>query len=86
MKRFWFERKTYGWGWEPATWEGRLTIALYIAVVIICAVYVSATPLTFKGLMIRVNIPIVIATLVLLYLCYTKGETPRWQWGPSLKK
>lgn len=64
----WFKRKLYGWGWTPAKWQGWLIIALYI-LIIIFSVYREDF------------ITIIIATILLIYICYKKGEKPRWQWG-----
>lgn len=30
---YWFARKTIGWGWTPATWQGWLVTALYVVIV-----------------------------------------------------
>ena len=31
----WFKRKTYGYGWTPATWQGWLIIAVWIGLVLL---------------------------------------------------
>lgn len=64
----WFKRKIYGWGWTPAKWQGWLTIVLYISIIIFA---VSK----------REPVSILVATILLIYICYKKGEKPRWQWG-----
>lgn len=79
-KGYWFKRKLYGWGWTPARPQGWATIILYIAGVVYFAVRAdNVTPNTLPG---REDIvPIIILTTILLFICYMKGETPRWQWG-----
>ncbi|MCC5829989.1 MAG: hypothetical protein JJU36_11130 [Phycisphaeraceae bacterium] len=32
--RYWFVPKTWGWGWQPATWEGWVTVLIWVLVVI----------------------------------------------------
>jgi hypothetical protein len=27
-------------------------------------------------------LPIILSTALLIFICYKKGEKPRWQWGP----
>ncbi|MFA6386460.1 MAG: hypothetical protein WCW04_01690 [Candidatus Paceibacterota bacterium] len=72
--KIWFRRKLYGWGWYPSTLEGWLVILVWA--------------LLFASLMSRIdhegfkNIFFVfIITGLLIYVCYKKGEKPRWQWG-----
>ncbi len=67
-KNLWFKRKIYGWGWTPVKWQGWLTILLYIFIAIFTAYEEDF-------------IAIIIATIILFYICYKKGEKPRWQWG-----
>ena len=76
-KRYWFPAKRYGWGWGlPCTWEGWLTLALFIA-----AVWTGAVE--FPP---RQNLPAFLgcvlgAALVFTAICWLKGEPPRWRWG-----
>lgn len=83
-KGYWFKRKLYGWGWTPARVEGWMAIIFYIVGVIYFAV--RAENIAPNTLPSREDIvPIIILTIVLLFICYVKGETPRWQWGPPKK-
>lgn len=70
MARYWFTAKRYGWGWQPATWEGWLTLFVWI---LCLSFFVTSTPPNILGILASV--------LVLLLVCWKKGETPRWQWG-----
>ena len=67
-KNLWFKRKIYGWGWTPVKWQGWLTIILYILILLIS--------IPDKNIL-----DIILATILLIYICYKKGEKPRWQWG-----
>jgi hypothetical protein len=29
MKKYWFVRKTYGWGWTPGSWQGWAIMGVY---------------------------------------------------------
>jgi len=31
--KYWFRRKLYGWGWTPATWQGWLTLLIFILII-----------------------------------------------------
>ena len=76
-RNLWFKRKIYGWGWTPAKPQGWLTILIWLIVVVLAAM----NPEQYSQFKIAI---IVIATILLFYICYKKGEKPRWQWG--LKK
>lgn len=75
--RYWFPAKRYGWGWGvPATWQGWVVIALYIALVVAGIPWISPShePALFVGY-------IVLLTLLLIAVCWIKGEPPRWRFG-----
>jgi hypothetical protein len=88
MKKLWFKRKTYGWGWTPCTWEGWCTIFLYILLVLALVLTkekdISGNPDSGSNF-ITFALPIIVLTIVLVFVAYTKGEKPRWQWGEKNK-
>ena len=71
-KEIWFRRKLYGWGWTPCTWQGWATL---LAWVVIVAVLAGGLDYFFWR-----KIGVLLATAMLIYICYTKGEKPCWQW------
>lgn len=75
-RRLWFKAKTYGWGWTPVSWQGWLVVLISIAIVLLGG-YVGQTDdapgATFLG--------ILLATGLILYTGFKKGERPRWRWG-----
>lgn len=75
-ERLWFRRKTYGWGWTPATWEGWLTTLLAVIAIFAAAYLIDPDqrPLEFVGVM-------VIIVGLLLLVSYRKGERPGWSGG-----
>ena len=81
-KKYWFKRREYGWGWQPATSEGWLTTLFFIA----------ATTANFTvGLDIEADLPAermlafgLLVTLFILIMLKT-GEKPKWQWGKKKK-
>jgi hypothetical protein len=78
---FWFKRKLYGWGWAPARWQGWAVIGGYVLVLIYLVKDVSKDALYTSDTLLKALAPIIIATAILIYICYKKGEKPRWQWG-----
>jgi hypothetical protein len=74
--RYWFPAKRYGWGWgPPVTWQGWAVLLVWLAAFFSGVRYFAyrhgLLHIAFAGAMV----------LVLLVICYLKGEPPRWRWG-----
>lgn len=83
---YWFKRRLYGWGWFPVTREGWFVIGVYILFIVNFARDVQEEKLYENEGLITILAPIILATLILVYICYLKGEPPKWQWGFPKKK
>jgi hypothetical protein len=75
--RYWFPAKRYGWGWGPPnTWQGWIVLIFYI---------LAVTGLSLKFLPdqhpVLFAIGILLPTAVMIFICWLKGEPPRWRWG-----
>lgn len=81
MKKLWFRNKTYGYGWYPASWEGWLTIAIYLTTVILTIPIIQSVTNTRTMFAVIFTPTISIATAILLFVAYKKGEKPEWRWG-----
>jgi hypothetical protein len=79
-KNLWFKRKLYGWGWVPVSWQGRLTILVYI-ILVGCFAFTLDQNSSPREVAFTFILPVVLLTITLIRICYKKGETPRWQWG-----
>jgi hypothetical protein len=82
---YWFKRKLYGWGWTPVKWQGWLIILLYIVFLIAIFGRPNINAYSFSELSINLSLPFLIATGILIFICYKKGEKPKWQWGVPRK-
>ncbi len=73
----WFPAKRYGWGWGlPCRWQGWIVLIAYV-------VLLSWAPWSI-GLVGRPGLFAVYAlglTGLMFWICYRKGEKPRWRWG-----
>jgi len=75
--KLWFRAKRYGWGWYPITWQGWLVTLVYIMLIIVSVNLIkNDVHEVVKNLAI-----ILFFTIILLGICYKKGEKPRWRWG-----
>ena len=79
MKKIWFKRKKYGFGWTPSTWEG-WTVVLVWAILFYS--FISKTNQNWS----KNSLFIFLITGILIYVSYKKGESPRWQWGENNEK
>lgn len=73
----WFPAKTYGWGWGfPVTWQGWTVFAVYLLMVFAGIYYLLPVfgHWVFLGYIIFLSI-------VLILVCWAKGEKPKWRWG-----
>lgn len=82
---YWFKRKVYGYGWVPVKWQGWVTIAIWLLLVIVFSLTIdeSSPP---REVIFTFVLPILFLTGLLIRICYKKGEKPRWQWGLEEKK
>lgn len=73
---YWFPAKRYGWGWGvPRAWQGWVVLAAFTGLV--------ALGVLFQGRLGLIGFIAYTAfiSLVLIVVCWLKGEPPRWRWG-----
>jgi hypothetical protein len=80
-KNLWFKRKLYGWGWVPVSWQGRLTILAFVTFQIWNFFRLDVVSHSNSDTLRPFLIQTLFATIILIAICYWKGETPAWQWG-----
>ncbi len=85
-KKLWFRRKTYGWGWTPSTWQGWVVIAIYVLLILPIFSGKNSNYASLNDLLLRSILPFIILTSGLIFICYKKGESPKWQWGNPVAK
>jgi hypothetical protein len=74
---YWFPAKRYGWGWGlPSSWQGWLVIAGYVALLVLGFALFPPASRTAEFIAY-----VVALTVVLIVICWFKGEPPRWRWG-----
>jgi len=75
-QEYWFRAKRYGWGWGlPITWQGwAVFVAWFAAFIPAMRYFLPRNPRAFL-------LFTVVMSIVLLAICYKKGEPPRWRWG-----
>lgn len=87
MKKIWFKRKYFGWGWYPSSWQGWLATFVYVLVLLFIFKNIDKTSHSVSDTLIGYFIPFVITTVVFILICYKTGEKPMWQWwGKPINK
>lgn len=84
-EKLWFKAKNYGWGWTPITWQGWLIILFWIIINVFSFVNTDITAHSGSDTLIIFSPVFIISTIVLIFICYKKGEKPRWRWGEDKK-
>ena len=76
-RKYWFPAKRFGWGWGvPQTWQGWAVIVAYV--MFIGVGFIVIPPSIRPGLFMAY---LLFLTIVLIVVCWIKGEPPRWRWG-----
>lgn len=81
MKNVWFKTKTYGWGWTPASWQGWLTLVMYLVLMGYSVWRFDHVSHSDSDTLVNFVLPTFILTMILLVICWKTGEKPRWRWG-----
>jgi hypothetical protein len=78
--KLWFRAKMYGWGWYPITWQGWAITLLYVLTLVAKAKEINKAQHTVSDFLINFGFQFIILTILLLTICYLKGEKPEWRW------
>jgi hypothetical protein len=75
--KIWFPAKKYGWGWGfPCAWQGWVVFAVYFALLGAGILYFALPEQTTDFILY-----VFVISLILIGICWAKGEKPRWRWG-----
>ncbi|WP_179402239.1 hypothetical protein [Burkholderia guangdongensis] len=76
-RKIWFRAKRYGWGWGlPVAWQG--WVVLFVYALGIAAIVTWLPPEKSPG---AFGIGVLALSVVLVAICWMKGEKPKWRWG-----
>lgn len=78
---YWFKRKIYGWGWTPATWQGWVAILVFLVLMFLNFFRIDSASHSGSDTLINFIPQTAILVLLLIVVCWKKGEKPKWQWG-----
>ncbi len=76
-QKYWFPAKRYGWGWGlPSVWQGWAVLGVFFVLLVAGSVVLLPT----RGSTIFIAYSALLC-LLLVAVCWLKGEPPRWRWG-----
>lgn len=77
-KAIWFPAKTYGVGWGlPVAWQGWVVLVAYLALTLAGIFLLTRS----RGASVWFLPYVLTLTLLLLFICWKKGEKLEWRWG-----
>jgi hypothetical protein len=75
-KKIWFPAKKYGWGWGPPNcWQGWIVLLVWFVAL------AAGIPLALHNHRFLFVAYTLLLSTVLVFICWLKGEKPRWRWG-----
>jgi uncharacterized membrane-anchored protein len=84
QNKYWFKRRRYGYGWMPVTWQGFLTVIIYISIAVAIAFLLEFVPESaIVQVMALYIIGLVILFNSLLKTVHQHGPKAKWRWGKS---
>ena len=79
-KRYWFSVKKFGLGWgTPRTWQGWATVVIYLFFIYLDITFLPQAP-TLNSVILFTS-GVVIASALLMWIAYARGERLQWRWG-----
>ncbi len=86
MKKLWFKNKTYGYGWFPVSWEGWVTILVFLILVWLGIYFISGnTALAAEQKVYQIVAVTIVLSIILVIVAAKTGEKPGWHWGDKKK-
>lgn len=77
-RAYWFPAKKFGWGWgPPVTWQGWVFMLTWLAILGVGLIVLVSRGESLGWLLVY---PLLMS-VVMLIVCYWKGEPPKWRWG-----
>lgn len=78
---YWFKAKPFGWGWTPARVQGWVVLLLFIVGIYANLYRLNLFSASNENKLFEFGYQTIIMVVVLIFICYKKGEKPRWNWG-----
>ena len=84
-KQLWFRAKYYGYGWYPITWQGWLTVGIFILFMGLNVWRLQLSDNPDVDIYVWFLPQTVALVFLLLAVCVMKGEKAQWRWGRPTK-
>lgn len=85
-KGYWFKAKLFGWGWTPVRWQGWAVLVVLVGLIVLNGYRMEQTQAATSAAVTWYVVETAVLVVLLIGICWLKGEPPRWQWGIPKKK
>ncbi len=85
MKKIWFKRKLYGFGWTFGTWESVVVTLVYVVALVWIFRKIDLNSHSGSDTLIGFAMPVLVLSAVFVVIAWLTGERPRWQWGKRIE-
>ena len=87
--KLWFRAKRYGWGWYPVTWQGWVTVLVFVTLAVWDGLDLSSATSSAGlphgqptgAMLFWFFAKLAVLVVALIFICYKKGEEPHWRWN-----
>ena len=83
MEKLWFRAKRYGWGWYPITWQGWVCILGFLLLLYGNWYRLKDAVMADQKFVVEFVIESFLLSVILILICFIKGESPAWHWGDN---
>lgn len=84
IKKYWFKRRLYGFGWTPTCWQGWATVAVFLIIFVVGKkMLIDNQVIKFLDGETIYSVVLTIAIICLVVVSLYKGPKPKWRWGKS---
>lgn len=82
MRKYWFKRRRYGYGWTPTTWQGWLTVLIYFVLILLAGWLLenNGDEPSSDDMVVFFTVLIVSTGLLFVITAYTAPKA-KWRWG-----
>jgi len=81
--KYWFKSKRFGWGYVPISWEGWLSVAIFMVLIYLSGYLnnVYQEPINNKDLLSFLFDTFIIILVTLPFYQKKSKDKARWRWG-----
>ena len=80
MENKWFKARSFGWGWQPCSWQGWAVTLVFFVIILVMA-FLMENYMTEDQTVFALLFPLAICTAAFIRIAHATGEKPEWRWN-----